>query len=212
MRGELRTLFAVSALALCPCACGGSQASSTVFDPAGATNSAPVDLTSKRLEVAYQPLDAAGAEGEPWIGVSVLQGHVRLSRPSTWQVRDAGLELGHSFIRYVSPNAYSFALYERTDDPEKKWQKILEHYEADLTANGAKAIGQNVPVATPSNQGREYTVDRKIQSKEPVLSRSREILLRGDHDIVLVQIVVEEENLSRVAGEILEVLRRIEVL
>ena len=67
-------------------------------------------------------------------------------------------------------------------------------------------------MATPSNQGRAYTVDRKIQSKEPVLSRSREILLRGDRDIVLVQIVVEEENLSRVAGELLEVLRRIEVL
>jgi hypothetical protein len=212
MRSKLRTLLTMSALALCPCACGGGQASSTVFDPAGATNSAPVDLTSKRLEVAYPPLDAAGAEGEPWIGVSVLQGHVRLSRPSTWQVRDAGLEPGHTFIRYVSPNAYSFALYERTDDPENAWRKILEHYEADLTANGAKAIGQNVPVATPSNQGRAYTVDRKIQSKEPVLSRSREILLRGDHDIVLVQIVVEEENLSRVAGEILEVLRRIEVL
>jgi len=150
--------------------------------------------------------------GGGWVGVSVLRNGVRFTRPSRWQIRDASLEPGHSFVRYLSPDAYSFAIYERTDSPGKSWKDILEHYEADVTANGAKAIGQRVPMATATNQGRAYTIDRKIESKEPVLSRSREVLLRGEHRIVVVQIVTSEENLSRLSDQLLEILRRIEVL
>lgn len=198
--------------ALTATACGGGH-SETVFDPAGSSGrNAPVDVTSDKLEVRYPPLDAAGAENEPWLGVSVLGGYVRFSRPSRWTIRDAGVEPGHAYIRYVSPEAYSFAIYERTDSPGDAWKSILSHYEADLAANGAKAIGQRVPVATATNQGMAYTIDRKIDSKEPVLSRSREILLRGRNKVVLVQIVTQEENLSRLSGELLEVLRSIEVL
>jgi hypothetical protein len=201
------------ALSFAVCACGGgSSNATTVFDTSGG-GAAPVDVTTNPdIERPYPPLDETTATGGGWVGVSVLRSGVRFTRPSRWQIRDASLEPGHSFIRYLSPDAFSFAIYERTDSPGKSWKDIEEHYEADVTGNGAKAIGQRVPVATLSNQGRAYTIDRKIESKEPVLSRSREILLRGEHRIVLVQIVTSEENLSRLSEQLLEILRRIEVL
>jgi len=201
------------ALTLALCACGGSGATATtVFDPSGG-GAAPIDVTTNPdIERPFPPLDETTAGGVGWSGVSVLRDGVRFTRPARWQIRDASLEPGHSFIRYLSPDAFSFAIYERTDSPGKSWKDIMEHYEADVSANGAKAIGQRVPVATATNQGRAYTIDRKIESKEPVLSRSREILLRGEHRIVLVQIVTSEENLSRLADQLTEILRRIEVL
>jgi hypothetical protein len=203
------------AVILALCACGGGSSSTsatTVFDPSGG-GGAPVDVTTNPdIERPYPPLDETTAGGAGWSGVSVLRDGVRFTRPARWQIRDASLEPGHSFIRYLSPDAFSFAIYERTDSPGKSWKDILEHYEADVTANGAKAIGQRVPMATAINQGRAYTIDRKIESKEPVLSRSREILLRGEHRIVVVQIVTSEENLSRLSDQLVEILRRIEVL
>jgi hypothetical protein len=200
------------ALAIPLVACGPkTQAIPTVFDPAGATNAAATENTARGLEHAVPARDGSGADGEGWVGVSVLDGIVRFSHPSRWQIRDASLEKGHAFIRYVSPKAYSFALYERADGPGD-WKSILGHYEADLAANGAEAIGGHVAMATVTNQGRAYTVDQKIESKEPVLSRSREILLQGEHHVVLVQIVTEEESLARISSEVLEILRQLEVL
>jgi hypothetical protein len=192
-------------------ACGGGSGSrATVFDPTGA--GLPVDITANPdVERPYTPLDGATTGQERWIGVSVLRDTVRFSRPSRWTIRDASLEPGRSYVRYVSPDAYSFAIYERGDDSGKPWSEVYAHYEADVSGNGAKAIGQRVPVSTAINQGRAYTIDRKINSKVPVLSRSREILFRSDHSVVLVQIVTTEEDLSRFAGDILEILRRMEV-
>jgi hypothetical protein len=209
-----RMLFA---WALAATGCGGGASTtgaSTVFDPSGsAVSAAPVDVTTNPdIERPYPALDGAMVDGGRWMGVSVLRDGVRFTRPPRWTIRDAGIEPGQSFVRYVSPNAYSFAIYERSDSPGKSWRDILAHYEADVTANGATAVGQRVPMATGTNQGRAYTIDRKIESKEKVLSRSREILLRGDHRVVLVQIVTSEENLSRLSGELLEILRRVEVL
>jgi hypothetical protein len=203
------------ACALLAAACGGGAAAApgTVFDPGGSGSNAPVDVTMSRdVEHPYPALDEANASGGGWIGVSVLHDGVRFTRPSRWRLRDASDEPGHAFVRYLSPEAYSFAIYERSDSPGAPWKDILEHYEADVTANGAKAVGGRVPMATGSNQGRAYTIDRKIESKEPVLSRSREFLVRGVHRVVLVQIVTSEESLARISDQLLEIIRRIEVL
>jgi hypothetical protein len=187
-------------------ACGGGSGGRTVFDPTGGI--APVDVTANAdLEHAYPPLDSAG-----WIGVSVLHDGVRLARPRQWSIRDASLELRHSYIRYVSPNAYSFAIYERTDGSGEAWHDIFQRYEGDVAASGAKIIGQHIATATPTNQAREYTIERKIDAKPPVVSRSRELLMRGERHIVLVQIVTDEESLARISGEVLEVLNHLEVL
>ena len=195
-------------------ACGGAgepPVRRTVFDPTAA-NVAPVDVTSSAvsdLETAYPPLDRAETPGGfPWVGVTVVRGGVRLSRPSRWTIRDAGVDPGHAYIQYVSPNAYSFAIYERSDAPTDLWRDVEQRYEDDVAAAGAKVVGKRVPVATAGNQGRAYTIERKT----PLPSRSREFLVRSDHRVVLVQIVSQDQDLSRLSGEILEVMSHLEVL
>jgi hypothetical protein len=110
----------------------------------------------------------------------------------------------------VSPRGYSFAIYETSDAPTDSWHDILQRYEVDVAAAGAKAVGQRIAVATGANQGRAYTIERKVEAVQ-AKSRSREMLLRGDRKVVLVQIVTEEEGLSRISQELLEVLNHLEV-
>jgi len=197
---------------------GGSQSSRTVFDPTGGI--APVDVSaSADLEHAYPPLDGAGGAAESggaggvWMGVSVLHDGVRFPRPRQWTVRDASLEPRHSYIRYVSPNAYSFAIYERADDtPGESWADIFQRYEGDVAASGAKIVGEHIAMATAANQARAYTIEHKIDAKPPIVSRSRELLARGERRVVLIQIVTDEDSLARVAPEVLGVLNHLEVL
>jgi hypothetical protein len=191
---------------------GGSAGNRTVFDPTGGI--APVDVSSNAdLEHPYPPLDSPDVPGSNgWIGVSVLRDSVRFARPRQWTVRDASLEPRHSYIRYVSPNAYSFAIYERQDGSGEAWHDILQRYEGDVAASGAKIIGQHIATATPANQARGYTIERRIDAKPPVVSRSRELLVRGERRVVLLQVVTDEESLSRIAGELLEVFSHLEVL
>jgi hypothetical protein len=200
------------AAALVASACGGADAPTrTVFDPTvQGTNI--VAVGSVTLERPLPALDAAASvAGAPLVGVSVLNDRVRFSRPARWMIRDASDEAGHRFIRYVSPRAYSFAIYEMSDSPTDSWHDILQRYEVDVAAAGAKAVGRGIAVATNTTQGRAYTVERKVEAVQ-TRSRSREILLRGDRSVVLVQVVTEEDGLSRMSGELLEVLERLEVL
>lgn len=197
-------------------ACGGAgepPVRNTVFDPtAAAAAAAPVEIgtpAAPTLETPYPPLDRAESKGGPsWIGVTVLRGGVRLSRPSNWTVRDASVEPGRAYIVYVSPNAYSLAIYERSDAPSDVWRDVQQRYEKDVAAAGAKVVGQHVPVATATNQGRAYTIERKT----PLPSRSREYILRSDHRVVLVQVVSQDPGLSRLSTELLDVLGHLEVL
>jgi hypothetical protein len=198
--------------ALVASACGGAEAppARTVFDPTvQGTNI--VAVGSVALERPLPILDvAASGASESLVGVSVLNDAVRFSRPARWTIRDASDEPGHRFIRYVSPHAYSFAIYETSDAPTDSWHDILERYEVDVVAAGAKAVGRRIAVATNTNQGRAYTVERKVEAMQ-ARSRSREIVLRGDLHVVLVQVVTEEDGLSRIGAEVLEVLKRLEV-
>jgi hypothetical protein len=210
---------------LLPCllvtsACGGASdpnAHKTVFDPtAAAAKPAPVALEAANqgtpaptVETSYPPLDRADPKGGPgWTGVSVLRGGVRFSRPSNWSVRDASVDPGHAFILYVSPSAYSFAIYERSDGPTDAWKDVQGRYEAQVAAAGAKVAGLHIPVATGFNQGRAYTIDRSA----PLPSRSREYLFRSEHRVVLVQVVSQETGLSRFGGELVDILGHLEVL
>jgi hypothetical protein len=201
-------------------ACGGAAQppTKTVFDPtAAATTAAPVALEptarpgapAPALETSYPPLDRADPKGGPgWTGVSVLHGEVRFSRPSNWSIRDASVDPGHAYILYVSPSAYSFAIYERTDEAGDRWRDVQGHYEAQVATAGAKVVGQHIPVATGVNQGRAYTIERST----PLPSRSREYLFRSEHRIVLVQVVSQETSLSRIGPELVDVLGHLEVL
>jgi hypothetical protein len=204
----------VIGLALLASGCGAHAAvaaSGTVFDPAGASaTAAPVD-TALHPEIEH-PLGGVATNGGGWVAVSLLQGGVHLERPAGWTVREASLDPDHRYVRYVSPRAYSFAIYERNDSPGGSWHDLLDRYEADLAACEATAIGARIPVASWRNQGFAYTVDRKIDGPDAVLSRSREVLLRGDHRVVLVQIVTSEADLSGISDEVLQLLRHLEVL
>jgi hypothetical protein len=165
-------------------------------------------------EQPYPPLDlAASRTGLPYTGVTIVRGGVHLSRPKTWMIREASNDPGRAYIQYVSPRAYSFAVYERPDSPAELWQDVLERYEKDLKATGAKTTGARVPIATAIGQGRAYTLERPVKAaKRPFMSRSREIVLRGEGRIVLVQIVHENENLAPLDDELLRVLATLEVL
>jgi hypothetical protein len=165
-------------------------------------------------EQPYPPLDlAASAKGLTYTGVTIVRGGVHLSRPKTWMIREASNDPGRAYIQYVSPRAYSFAVYERPDSPSELWHDVLARYEKDLKATGAKATGARVPIATAIGQGRAYTLERPVKAaKRPFMSRSREIVLRGDGRIVLVQIVHENEDLAPLDDELLRVLATLEVL
>jgi hypothetical protein len=202
-------LWLVAAIAAT--ACGGAgepPVRRTVFDPSGmAANAAPVEVGSTsgpQLETPFPPLDRT----DGWMGVSVLRDGVRFSRPTRWMIRDAGVDPGHAYIQYVSPSAYSFAVYERSDAPSDLWRDIEQRFEDDVVAAGAKVVGRNAPMATGTNQGRAYTIERKT----PAPSRSREILIRSDHRVVLVQVVSQDKDLSRMSAELLEVFANLEVL
>jgi len=89
----------------------------------------------------------------------------------------------------------------------------MNRYEDDVASVGAKVVGRRVPVAAWRGQGRAYTVERKVEAaKRPFISHSREIVLRGEHRIVVVQIVHEGDNLSAIDEELMRVSSTLEVL
>jgi len=170
--------------------------------------------SSGQFEQRYPKLDLAEKEPNPeFIGVTIVQGGVHLSRPKNWMIREASNDPGRAYIQYISPKAYSFAIYERPDAPTELWKDVLNRYEEDVSSVGAKVVGKRVPVATAIGQGRAYTIERTVDAaKRPFVSHSREVVLRGDHRIVIVQIVQQAENLSAVEDELLRVIGTLEVL
>jgi hypothetical protein len=167
-----------------------------------------------QYEKHWPPLDLAESPTNmEFMGVTIVRGGVHLSRPKGWMIREASNEPGHAFIQYVSPRAFSFAIYERVDAPTDLWRDVLNRYEDDVAAVGAKISGKRVPMATLLGQGRSFTVERKVDAaKRPFISHSREFIVRGDHRLVLVQIVNSGEDLSAVDAEIMRAVSTLEVL
>ena len=119
-------------------------------------------------------------------------------------MRNASNRPGEPYIHYVSPNAYSFAVYQRRDPPGDPWTDIIDRYTKDVESVGAKITGRLVPMATSNGQGRAFTIDRDVEAaKRPLESRSREIVLKSGKLVVLVQIVHQEQNLEAVDDELL---------
>jgi hypothetical protein len=165
-------------------------------------------------ERPYPPLDQKARPGLPeYIGVSVLGGTVHLSRPSNWKIRRLSMTPERRFIEYVSPNEYIFAIYERTDSAIDPWRDVLQRYEEDAKTSGAEVVGARVPVATWNAQGREYVMRRKVKGqKAPYTNLSREVLLRSDHRVDLVEIVHQGDTLAGVSDEMLRVMETLELL
>lgn len=170
------------------------------------------DLVAKGggIERPYPPLDLKGPEA--YMGVAVLEGSVRLSRPVGWTIRRVSTAPDHRFIEYASPHQYVFGIYERRDDAGDDWKDILGRYEEDAKTSGAEQLGGRVPVATHNAQGREYVMKRTVRGqKAPYTNVSHEVVLRGEHHVDLVEIVHQGETLEGVTQELLRVMETLEV-
>jgi hypothetical protein len=163
------------------------------------------------IEQRYPPLDNSERS---YIGVEVLNQIVRFSRPANWVVRRGDISRERRFIEYVSPSQIAVAIYERTESPLDPWRDVMARYESQLSAEGAKIIGKPFSVASFNAQGREYVIERSISApKMPYINHSREILLRGNQRIVLVQVVHQKGvDIERISQEILPVLTSMQVL
>jgi hypothetical protein len=168
---------------------------------------------SSTFERPYPPLNRAAQGGLPeYVGVSVLGGTVHLSRPASWKIRRASLSAEKRFIEYVSPSQYLFAIYERTDAPSDPWREVEDRYVSDAKAKGAEVLGERVPVATWNAQAREFVVRRTVKGQRaPYVHLSRELLVRSDRRVDLVQIVHQGESIAPVGGELLRVMETLDL-
>lgn len=182
-------------------ACGGANdatKNSTFYDWSLGDGSAAFERRVRKLDWPKNvPLPS-------YVGVSVLHDTVRFSRPSDWIIRRASNQPDEPFIHYVSPNAYSFALYQRRDPAGDPWSGIRARYVEDAETTGARVIAGSIPVAVGRGQGRAFTIEKDVvASKHPLLSRSREIVVRDGDNVVLVQVVHQSDTLSEVDDDLL---------
>ncbi len=166
------------------------------------------------FEKLYPPLHKKGQARElDYLGVTVLNGRVHLSRPTDWILRAATNQPGQRFISYVSPRQSVFALYEWPDRPDAPWREVLARYEDALKASHAEILESRIPVATWNGQGRAYVIRRKVPAaKVPYVNTSMEFLLRADNRVVLVQIVHQGESMAPESDEFMRVVQTLELL
>jgi hypothetical protein len=162
-------------------------------------------------ETYFKPLDQAQTERTPRIvGVGVMHGDVRLGRPIDWYIRAADYSPQHRFISYQSPRQFLFSIYERVDHPEDTWTEVLRRYEADVDAQGSQILAARMPFATANTQARVYTLKTRVPSRPDYQNFAHEVLIRGDHRLLLVQIV-HGENVETISDEAVAALRSITV-
>ena len=168
---------------------------------------------AKSLEAHYAPLDQNETPPLPeYTGVSVLGDAVHISRPRDWVIRAGSAQPEHRYIEYVSPNEYMVAVYELVESPLDVWLEVMGRYEEQAKKAGADLLGQRVPMATANAQGRGYLVRRPVAAaKGPLLNYSNEYILRGEHRIVLLQIVHHDMNLAPMDGELRRMVETLEV-
>src|SRR5262245_37659182 len=163
-------------------------------------------------ETYFKPLDATATERVPRVvGVGVMRGDVRLGRPIDWNVRAADYSPHHRFISYQSPRQFLFSIYERIDPVEDTWPAVERRYEADVTAQGSTILAGRMPVATANTQGREYLLKTKVPAKPEYMAFSREVIIRGERRLMLVQVIHTGENAEPIEDEITAVLKSITV-
>ncbi len=190
-------------------ACGSSinpESNRTFF----AIDDAPGEKKTTRYEVPLARLDA-NVSGRAFVGMDLLDDSVRISRPKDWALRRAAVGDRNGYVEYVSPRGFLFGIYERRDSAGN-FEDIDRRYEEDVSAVKAHLVSKEVPVATAGAQGRAYVVERSIPgARAPYVNTSREILLRGHHRVVLVEVVFEGGSLQSLAPELVHVFDTLEV-
>ncbi len=189
--------------------CGGSPtapAQDKVFYLHGSNLA---DKKNNGWETYFKPLDAEPSERTPRVvGVGVLNGDVRLGRPIDWYVRSADYTPQRRHISYQSPRQFLFSIYERIDSPEDTWTDVERRYEADVSAEGSTILSGRMPVATANGQGRAYIIKTRVPARPEYQNFAHEVLVRGDHRLMLVQII-HNENVEPIEDEITAALKSI---
>lgn len=170
-------------------------------------------VAAKSLENRYPPLDRAEQPPLPeYLGISLMDGVVHISRPRDWVIRAGSTNPEHRWVEYVSPNEYMVAIYETVESPDEPWREVMGRYEEQAKKAGAELLGARVPMATTNAQGRAYTVRRAVPAaKGPMLNYSNEYVIRSDRRIILVQIVHHEEKLAPMDAELRRFVETLEV-
>lgn len=170
------------------------------------------DRRIEDFEIRRAALDWPRDQTDPeFLGVEVLGGAVRFSRPREWLIRNASREPGAAYVQYISPSAYAFTLYQRPDPPSG-WTELLQRYEAEVKAGGGRILGRGIPMATSRGQGRAFTIETTVKtSAGPIVSLSREILVRGAERLVLLQVVHQRDDLAVDNPELLRAVGSLEV-
>src|SRR5690606_14518396 len=169
------------------------------------------DTDMSRFEQRYPPLDLE-SKAPGFIGVGVLSSDIRFSRPKNWQIRSASNRPQERFIEYMSPDQYMFAIYERLESPWDPWRVIMGHYEEDVSKKGGKLLAPPVAMSTYNAQGRAYDVERPVSApKAPLVSKTREYLVRSDHRILLAQVVYQGKSLKSIDDQMMRVVQTLRV-
>jgi hypothetical protein len=169
--------------------CGGSPTAPARDDVFYLHGGGVIDR-NESWELYFPPLNAEATQRVPkLVGVGILRGDVRLSRPMDWSIRAADYTPQQRFISYQSPRQFIFSIYERIDPTEDTWPDVLKRYEQNVDDQGSDILSARLPIATANTQGREYVVKTRVPAKPDYQSYSHEVLIRGDHRILLVQIV-----------------------
>jgi len=155
----------------------------------------------------FPPLDREQSTRLPRrVGVSILEGDVRLSRPVDWYLRTADYTAEKRQISYQSPRQFVFNIYERTDSTRAPWVEVLSRYEEDVAKAGGTIMAGRIPVATANAQGRSYLIKTPIESRPPYDSYAHEVIVRSSNRILLVQIV-HGEDIEASIDEMTDALR-----
>ncbi len=155
----------------------------------------------------FPPLDREQSTRLPRrVGVSILEGDVRLSRPLDWYLRTADYTAEKRQISYQSPRQFVFNIYERTDSTRAPWVEVLSRYEEDVAKAGGTIMAGRIPVATSNAQGRSYLIKTTIESSPPYDSYAHEVIVRSSNRILLVQIV-HGEDIEASIDEMTDALR-----
>jgi hypothetical protein len=204
-------VLAAGLLASLAAGCGGSPtapASDQVFYLHGG------GLVDKNYswETYFKPLDLPVTDRTPRVvGVGVFKGDVRLGRPIDWYVRAADYTPERRYISYQSPRQFLFSIYERVDPVEDTWTDVERRFERDVAAEGSQILAGRMPIATANAQGRVYLLKTKVSAKPEYQNYAREVIIRSDHRLMLVQVIHSTESTEAIEDEITEVLKSITV-
>ncbi len=155
----------------------------------------------------FAPLDQEESKKLPRrVGVAVLDGDVRLSRPVDWYLRTADYTPERRMISWQSPRSFVFTIYEKVDPVRVTWDALLERYEADALKNGSTILAGRIPFSTANSQGREYILKTAIAARPDLESFAHEIVVRSPNRVLLVQ-VVHGEHIEDSMDEIVDAVR-----